>query len=585
MLEKTIEYYNLKLNESLANYDFYLFKNLIQEFVYRFKKFENFDLIISSLEKPFIDAINNQNELFDYNDLLDFILENIEKDVFSENLFKKMLYEFNTQKDLINNILHDEYEHLIIKFSDEVIPILENAIKHFPSETLFFDWLFKLYFNNSQKDKILSLKNKIPEKAYTAWYYLSIIYIRDNNNSDTYLALKKAKTELAKIEETTYDIVYPRPINNVIINNYCSIKEIEISNLASKKEVYFLGENGVGKTVLLQSILLGLKSAEEADKLAKLGISSIEIGNIKVSFNIGQTSLFGYLGNYPNIFAYGVGRIKTSSSNFDKTGFATLFDKQNVNLTNPVSFLKEVLLREYEKIGNLKLNEVIEMFTDILNIEDNNEITIEKKGTNFIFKERNYSPVFEELADGYRSLLLILSDLISRLLINQPDVSDIKKFKGIVLIDEIDMLLHPKLEYTIVKKLRDKLPNIQWFFTTHSPMLILGASEDAVFHKLYKEKGETKISEAWTSNDITHLMANGLITSPLFDMETARMKSLKNVSEMDTSQNFWVGKIHKKIEEQVEDEKSKGKVYFSKEEIDDLVNWAIEEIDKEEDDD
>ena len=222
------------------------------------------------------------------------------------------------------------------------------------------------------------------------------------------------------------------------------------------------------------------------------------------------------------------------------------------------------------------------MFTDILNIEETAEIKIEKEGTNFIFKERNFKPEFEELADGYRSILMILSDLINRLITNQPDITNIKDFKGIVLIDEIDMLMHPKWEYKIVKKLREKLPNIQWFFSTHSPMLIMGASEDAVFYKLYKEDGITQISEPWNSNDIMHLMANGIITSPLFDMPTARLKFANDLSQLDTSSNFWIGKITEKIKQQINTEKNKGKAYFSKEEVDDLVEWAINEIDEEE---
>jgi len=143
------------------------------------------------------------------------------------------------------------------------------------------------------------------------------------------------------------------------------------------------------------------------------------------------------------------------------------------------------------------------------------------------------------------------------------------------------MLLHPKWEYSIVKKIREKFPNIQWFLSTHSPMLILGASEDAVFYRLYKEQGKTKISEEWTNEDIKHLMANSLITSPLFDMPTARMKSLKDRTKMDTSKNYWIGQIDDKIKEQIETEKRNGKEYISKQQIDEFVTWAVNEVDKE----
>jgi len=156
----------------------------------------------------------------------------------------------------------------------------------------------------------------------------------------------------------------------------------------------------------------------------------------------------------------------------------------------------------------------------------------------------------------------------------------LKDFYGVVLIDEIDMFLHPKWEYSIVKKLREQLPNIQWFITTHSPMLILGASEDAVVYKLYKNnEGKTQISEQWTMNDMAHLMANAIITSPLFDLPTARMSSLKNKEKLNTTDNFWIAKIYERIKQQVENNKNTPVV--SPKDIDNFVSEMINIIDKE----
>ncbi len=360
--------------------------------------------------------------------------------------------------------------------------------------------------------------------------------------------------------------ILSRKIKSIKIEKCFSIKDIKIEKLSDKKEIYFLGENGVGKTIFLQAILNSLKNNkfENIISYAKLE---------------GEQKRINFL--YSNIFAYGVGRLRTHDHEIDETGYATLFDKQNVNLKNPIAWLKDVERLELKKIGNLKLEVVINMLTDILNEDGQAKIKIEQQGADFIFKEQGTSIKFSQLADGYRSILLILADLLMRFSENQPDISEIKNFKGIVLIDEVDMLLHPKLAYSLVKKLRKKLPNIQWFFTTHSPTLIMGASEDAIFYKLYKENGNTKISEVWTNNDIKHLMANGLITSPLFGMPNARMRELKNTGNLDTSSNFWVGKINEKIKEQVKKEEDKGKAYFSKKEINEFVESAINEIDEE----
>jgi len=171
----------------------------------------------------------------------------------------------------------------------------------------------------------------------------------------------------------------------------------------------------------------------------------------------------------------------------------------------------------------------------------------------------------------------LLCDLLSRLTQHQPYIKELKDFYGIVLVDEIDLFLHPKWEYNIVKKLRSKLPNIQWFFTTHSPMLILGASEDAVFYRLYKEHGITKISEQWKCSDLTQLMASAIVTSPLFDMETARMSSYKPDGELDTSEYYLESLIGKEVAEMLA-EKRKTQNYISRKETDDIIDAAIKRL-------
>jgi len=272
----------------------------------------------------------------------------------------------------------------------------------------------------------------------------------------------------------------------------------------------------------------------------------------------------------------------TNDDKFDATGYETLFEREKY-LTIVEDWLKDIQRKELLGTAKISLSSILGFLKSIINIENNSELQIvfERKSDRFLFIENDTLTEFKHLADGYRSVLIWLCDLLRRLTEKQPYITDIKDFYGIVLIDEIDMFLHPKWENKIVRKLREKLPNIQWFFTTHSPMLILGASEDAVFYKLYKENGETKISEPWQGKDLLHLMANGIITSPLFDLPTARMVNYDKKNELDTNPNYWYSRIDAKITEKLALRKAEGKAYFSKQEIDELVEWAIAEIDTE----
>ncbi len=376
-------------------------------------------------------------------------------------------------------------------------------------------------------------------------------------------------------------------ITSIYVSDFFCFKDekaLQITNLKDKKEIYFLGENGVGKTLLLQAIVLGM-------------IKNDIIGRKKIynnfDFETYAKNMYNSIGievdvetqkpyNYQNLFAYGVGRFisgPAKDESFATYGIETLF-KKKLYLTDTLTWLNDLIRVEQDGNANISLRSVLVFLEHILNIEGNAQINIQynKKISEFIFYENGIDTPIEHLADGYSSMLILLCDLLRRFIENQPYITDIKDFHGIVLIDEIDMFLHPKWEYKIVRLLRKELPNIQWFFTTHSPMLILGASsENAVFYKLYRENKTTKISEPWYTNDLLHLMANGIITSPLFDMETAQMPDSKNI---DTDLTYWHSEINRIIKQKIESKKIAGKSYFSKDEVKQIVDWAIKQIEE-----
>ena len=99
----------------------------------------------------------------------------------------------------------------------------------------------------------------------------------------------------------------------------------------------------------------------------------------------------------------------------------------------------------------------------------------------------------------------------------------------------------------------------------------MGASEDAVFYKVYKENGETKVSEP--IHDISNLMANGVLTSPLFDLPSARTAAFNETKqEIDTSDNYLSGKIHQAISKRLKAKSGVGEV--------DIIDLINEELDK-----
>jgi predicted ATP-binding protein involved in virulence len=77
-----------------------------------------------------------------------------------------------------------------------------------------------------------------------------------------------------------------------------------------------------------------------------------------------------------------------------------------------------------------------------------------------------------QLSDGERSFLAIVCDLGRRLALANPELPNPLHGAGVVLIDELELHLHPKWQREVIQKLRTTFPNLQFIATTHSPFVI-----------------------------------------------------------------------------------------------------------------
>lgn len=77
-----------------------------------------------------------------------------------------------------------------------------------------------------------------------------------------------------------------------------------------------------------------------------------------------------------------------------------------------------------------------------------------------------------QLSQGEKSLLALVGDIARRLAMMNPLLEDPLKGEGVILIDEIDLHLHPHWQRNIVRRLRETFPNCQFILTTHSPLVI-----------------------------------------------------------------------------------------------------------------
>lgn len=88
------------------------------------------------------------------------------------------------------------------------------------------------------------------------------------------------------------------------------------------------------------------------------------------------------------------------------------------------------------------------------------------------------------LSDGLRTMAAMVAEIAYRCATLNPHlgIEAVKKTKGIVLIDEIDMHLHPKWQQNVVSDLKSAFPNIQFVVTTHSPFIVQSLKADELIN-------------------------------------------------------------------------------------------------------
>ena len=403
-------------------------------------------------------------------------------------------------------------------------------------------------------------------------------------------ALSLSKDEFTKWLEgaslRSHGKAFDEWIEEVEINNFFSVEDV-LLDFNGSKEVYLLGENGDGKSLILIAIYLAfngnyilsntdLEQTGKAVDILRTNSKTRLLGIDQTSREYGPTA-----SNYlQNLFAYGTHRGRYSTDTPEEYGFMTLFDSDKT-LTNPVSWLKDQKLLELEKkldsINMIPENKrlpysfSVEFLERVLFDLLERNVQIKIGGEGVIFIEKGVSLSFDQLSEGYKSILIFVSDLLYRLSKNVKDGESIYDIKASVLVDEIDLHLHPKWQKVIIGKLRKIFPKVQFIFTTHSPTIILGASEEAIIFRVYRnaDDGKTRVSEPYLRKNLDHLMINSLITSPLFGLDDARMNP--EDEDSDTSDTYLLYKINEKIKKELKKQKEQGKEFVSDEEIDELI--------------
>lgn len=133
---------------------------------------------------------------------------------------------------------------------------------------------------------------------------------------------------------------------------------------------------------------------------------------------------------------------------------------------------------KHEKLNQLIENAIYAFLPgfsnlDLIKDEISNDLT-------FCITKSNKLLNFNQLSDGERGVLALVFDIARRLSIAYHNLENPLEGEAIILIDELDLHLHPKWQRTIVGDLERTFPNCQFIATTHSPQIIGEVSSDAI---------------------------------------------------------------------------------------------------------
>ena len=139
----------------------------------------------------------------------------------------------------------------------------------------------------------------------------------------------------------------------------------------------------------------------------------------------------------------------------------------------------------------------------------------------------------EQLSDGYRTTLAMVMDIAARMAEANPDMQNPLKTEGVVMIDEVDLHLHPGWQQTILLDLSKTFPNVQFIVTTHSPQVISSVKPEKL-RVMTWEKDEPRLRPV----DFSEGAEAQQMLLDVLGVESARVDNLPIVQTLKTYQRL-----------------------------------------------
>jgi predicted ATP-binding protein involved in virulence len=359
-------------------------------------------------------------------------------------------------------------------------------------------------------------------------------------------------------------------LKTIEISNYYDIDNIRITDIPKSAQWLFVtGENGSGKTSFLKALttILGYRTLDK-DEISKNPnfAGSIEFhasnkSNLpKVFHRNGNENCHHRFPMTTGLVVLGPNRLISYQDSVKKSGsielelkkerrFSALWDfeyrmldiekqldiwfkeqNQKFNLDERMYFVKSALIQTVPGLHDVRFSKEYESGRKRTNL----------KTTFYLQSDKELEKGWRELPSGTRSIFALVGEIIIRLSSFQKTIIDPAEFKGIVLIDEIDLHLHPKAQREFIQNMSETFRQVQFIVTTHSPIPLLGFDGQGVIIRVSRSSNNKVIAERLMEieKDISLLTPNQLLSSNLFGRSKIVSDQLKPDAQIITAKDM-----------------------------------------------
>ncbi|GAA4761499.1 MULTISPECIES: AAA family ATPase [Flavobacterium] len=358
------------------------------------------------------------------------------------------------------------------------------------------------------------------------------------------------------------------------VNCFKDNQKLELSNQSDYyKWTIILGDNGTGKTTLLKildklqpdpksvdnngieifipkyfiggitndnKLILEDLKAKKIDLILEL-ISSKKKSKITISSKTNNYSLYNSDFKETFILSYGASRrmsknqsLQTSVRSFTNS----LFD-DSIELINAEEWFlqKEYAVLKSSRSSKPKFerefNLVKELLIDILpDVTDIHSRTFDEEISKpSIEVETSFGWInIRNLSFGYQTLSALIVDIAANMMEKYPDSNNPLGEPVIILIDEIDLHLHPKWQREVLDKFSTYFPNAQFIVTAHSPLIAQAAQDKNANIVVCRKEGDKVVIDNKPEN-VKGWRIDQILTSDLFEVSSSQSNKIEKLRD------------------------------------------------------